>query len=91
MAGYRNTPSGLRDTAGYSILQNQLLHYSLAVTPILSNVYLHYALDLWFSHRVKKQCRGEAHYSPGAAIAICHLEQHLRLSSRIRHRLPPQF
>jgi len=32
MAGYRNTPSGLRDTAGYSILQNQLLHYSLAVT-----------------------------------------------------------
>jgi len=33
MAGYRNTPSGLRDTAGYSILQNQLLHYSLAVNP----------------------------------------------------------
>jgi group II intron reverse transcriptase/maturase len=32
------------------------------LSPLLSNVYLHYALDLWFSHRVKKQCRGEAFY-----------------------------
>jgi RNA-directed DNA polymerase len=32
------------------------------LSPLLSNIYLHYALDLWFSHRVKKQCRGEAYY-----------------------------
>jgi len=32
------------------------------LSPLLSNIYLHYALDLWFSHRVKKQCRGEAFY-----------------------------
>jgi len=32
------------------------------LSPLLSNIYLHYALDLWFSHRVKKQCRGEANY-----------------------------
>ena len=30
------------------------------ISPILSNVYLHYALDLWFHKVVKKQCRGEA-------------------------------
>ena len=32
------------------------------LSPLLSNIYLHYALDLWFSRRVKKQCRGEAYY-----------------------------
>ncbi|MEE9532140.1 MAG: reverse transcriptase domain-containing protein, partial [Syntrophobacteria bacterium] len=32
------------------------------LSPLLSNVYLHYVLDLWFSHTVRKQCRGEAYY-----------------------------
>jgi len=32
------------------------------LSPLLSNIYLHYVLDLWFNHRVKKQCRGEAYY-----------------------------
>lgn len=32
------------------------------LSPLLSNIYLHYALDLWFSHRIKRQCRGEAYY-----------------------------
>ena len=29
---------------------------------MLSNIYLHYVLDLWFSRRIKRQCRGEAYY-----------------------------
>jgi len=32
------------------------------LSPLLSNVYLHYVLDLWFSHKVRKSCRGEAVY-----------------------------
>ena len=28
------------------------------LSPLLSNIYLHYVLDLWFSRRFKKQCRG---------------------------------
>jgi len=32
------------------------------LSPLLSNIYLHYVLDIWFSHRIKKQCRGEAYY-----------------------------
>ena len=32
------------------------------LSPLLSNVYLHYVLDLWFSRRVCKQCRGQAYY-----------------------------
>ena len=31
-----------------------------SVSSILANVYLHYALDLWFEKRVKAHCRGEA-------------------------------
>ena len=30
------------------------------ISPILANVYLHYALDLWFEHIFKAKCRGRA-------------------------------
>lgn len=32
------------------------------LSPLLSNVYLHYALDLWNEKRFKKTCKGEAYY-----------------------------
>jgi len=32
------------------------------LSPLLSNIYLHYVLDLWFSRRVRKQSHGEAYY-----------------------------
>jgi group II intron reverse transcriptase/maturase len=32
------------------------------LSPLLSNIYLHYVLDLWFSKRVHRQSRGEAYY-----------------------------
>jgi group II intron reverse transcriptase/maturase len=32
------------------------------LSPLLSNIYLHYVLDLWFSGRVSRQSRGEAYY-----------------------------
>ncbi len=32
------------------------------LSPLLSNIYLHYVLDLWFSRKVRRQCRGEAYY-----------------------------
>lgn len=32
------------------------------LSPLLSNVYLHYTLDLWFEGRYKQTCRGEAYY-----------------------------
>ena len=32
------------------------------LSPLLSNIYLHYVLDLWFRRRVRRQCRGEAYY-----------------------------
>ena len=32
------------------------------LSPLLSNIYLHYVLDLWFNRRIKRQSRGEAYY-----------------------------
>ena len=32
------------------------------LSPLLSNIYLHYVLDLWFRHVVRKECDGEAYY-----------------------------
>lgn len=32
------------------------------LSPLLSNIYLHYVLDLWFNRVVRPRCRGEAYY-----------------------------
>ena len=32
------------------------------LSPLLSNLYLHYVLDLWFARRIKRRSRGEAYY-----------------------------
>jgi RNA-directed DNA polymerase len=52
--------AGVLDTDG------QILHpvtgtpQGGVISPMLANVYLHHALDLWFEHVVKPRCRGQA-------------------------------
>lgn len=41
------------------------------LSPLLSNVYLHYALDLWFEKVVKRACRGEAYMVRYADDYVC--------------------
>lgn len=41
------------------------------VSPVLANVYLHYALDLWFERVVKPHCRGEALLCRYADDGVC--------------------
>jgi len=41
------------------------------ISPILSNVYLHYVLDLWFEKRVRPNAKGEAHLFRFADDFLC--------------------
>ncbi|MEC0230475.1 group II intron reverse transcriptase/maturase, partial [Paenibacillus alba] len=45
------------------------------VSPILSNIYLHYALDLWFEMTVKRECVGRAEMVRYADDFVCCFEQ----------------
>lgn len=40
-------------------------------SPILANIYLHYALDLWFQVTVKKSCKGQAEIVRYADDFVC--------------------
>lgn len=41
------------------------------ISPLLANVYLHYALDLWFEKVVRPNCRGEAYMVRYADDFVC--------------------
>lgn len=42
-----------------------------SISPVLANIYLHYALDLWFQVIVKKSCRGQAEIVRYADDFVC--------------------
>ena len=52
--------AGVLDTDGKVIHPATGVPQGGVISPVLSNVYLHYVLDLWFHKVVKKYCRGEA-------------------------------
>jgi len=52
--------AGILDTDGTILDPETGTPQGGVVSPILANVYLHYALDLWFEPVVKKHGRGEA-------------------------------
>lgn len=41
------------------------------ISPVLANIYLHYALDLWFEKVVKKKCKGDAYMVRYADDFVC--------------------
>jgi RNA-directed DNA polymerase len=57
------------------------------LSPLLSNVYLHYVLDLWFSRRFLRQCRGQAYYFRFADDFVACF-QHQADASRFETQLP---
>lgn len=60
------------------------------VSPVLANIYLHYALDLWFERRVKKECRGDVFMIRFADDFVCafqYREDAVRLERQLSERL----
>jgi len=60
------------------------------VSPILANIYLHYALDVWFEEMVKINCRGAAYLCRYADDFVCAFEfeaDAIRFYQALGHRL----
>ena len=66
--------AGILDTTGAILHPVTGTPQGGVVTPALSNVYLHYVLDLWFERVIKPQCRGEACLLRYADDYICAFE-----------------
>ena len=59
------------------------------VSCILSNIYLHYVLDLWFEKRVKPGCRGEAHlvrYVDDFVVCFQYWEDAQKFGTQLKER-----
>lgn len=60
------------------------------VSPILANIYLHYALDLWFEKVVKRHCKGAAYLIRYADDFVC-LFQYKQDAERFYRTLPKRL
>jgi group II intron reverse transcriptase/maturase len=65
--------AGVLETDGRVVHPDTGVPQGGVVSPVLANVYLHYALDLWFEKVVKPHCRGEAVSSRYADDFVCAL------------------
>jgi group II intron reverse transcriptase/maturase len=63
--------AGILETDGTIINPDTGTPQGGIISPILANVYLHFALDLWFEKVVKPQCKGEAMICRFADDWIC--------------------
>jgi RNA-directed DNA polymerase len=60
------------------------------ISPILANVYLHYALDLWVEKAVKQQCTGVVEmvrYADDFVICVQYKEDAIRILDALKERL----
>lgn len=60
------------------------------LSPILSNIYLHYALDVWFEVRFRKSCRGQAslfRYADDFVACFQYRDDACRYENELRARL----
>nr|VFK11716.1 MAG: group II intron reverse transcriptase/maturase [Candidatus Kentron sp. LPFa]VFK27937.1 MAG: group II intron reverse transcriptase/maturase [Candidatus Kentron sp. LPFa] len=63
--------AGILDTEGQVIHTETGTPQGGIISPVLANVYLHYALDLWFEKVVKKHSEGDAFLCRYADDFVC--------------------
>ena len=66
--------AGVLETDGKVICPETGTPQGGVVSPVLSNVFLHYCLDLWFRKEVTKRCKGEAFIIRYADDYVCGFE-----------------
>lgn len=60
------------------------------LSPLLSNIYMHYVLDLWFQKRIRRKCRGQAflfRFADDFLACFQHEEDAENFSASLRERL----
>ena len=68
--------AGILDTDGMIIHPETGTPQGGIVSPVLANVYLHFALDLWFEKVVKAHCKGAAMIIRYADDFVCAFQYH---------------
>jgi RNA-directed DNA polymerase len=63
--------AGVLDTDGKVLRAEGGTPQGGIISPLLANVYLHYALDLWFAKVFRRSCRGEAFLHRYADDFVC--------------------
>ena len=61
------------------------------ISPILANIYLHYALDVWFENKVKEGCEGEAMLIRYADDFVCAFQYRRDAVHFYRNLLPERL
>jgi group II intron reverse transcriptase/maturase len=82
--------AGILDTDGKIINPETGTPQGGIISPILANVYLHFALDLWFEKRVKPNCKGETFLLRYADDFICAF-RYRDEAERFYHNLPERL
>ncbi len=82
--------AGILDTDGKVIHPETGTPQGGIVSPVLANIYLHYALDLWFERVVKRTCRGKATLTRYADDWVCAF-QHEDDAERFYQTLPKRL
>ncbi|WHH56822.1 group II intron reverse transcriptase/maturase [Petroclostridium sp. X23] len=61
-----------------------------AASPIFANIYLHYVLDLWFTIKISKECRGDAYIIRYCDDFVCCF-QYKEDAEKFYKELPKRF
>jgi len=67
--------AGVLDTDGQVLRPEGGTPQGGIISPLLANVYLHYALDLWFERVFQQSCKGQAFLHRYADDFVCGFEQ----------------
>jgi len=82
--------AGVLDTDGKVLRPEGGTPQGGVISPLLANVYLHYALDLWFEKVFQRSCKGEAFLHRYADDFVCgfgRVEDAQRFYSELEERL----